>query len=40
VASAVLIGGGHVAVVTTVEQLLDALDAWRVPRNQRVRMAA
>jgi hypothetical protein len=40
VASAVLMGGGHVAVVTTVEQLLEALDAWRVPRAGRVRVAA
>ncbi|MFL5253254.1 MAG: hypothetical protein ACJ8AI_10235 [Rhodopila sp.] len=40
VASAVLMGGGHVGVVASVEQLLDALDEWRVPRARRVRVAA
>jgi hypothetical protein len=40
VATAVLLGGGHVAVVSSVEQLLACLDNWRVPRNRRVRVAA
>jgi hypothetical protein len=40
VASAVLMGGGHVGVVASVEQLLDCLDEWRVPRAGRVRVAA
>jgi hypothetical protein len=40
VASAVLLSGGHVAVVSSVEQLLDSLDAWRIPRSGRVRVAA
>jgi hypothetical protein len=40
VATALLMGGGHVAVVSTVEHLLAALDAWRVPRAGRVRVAA
>ena len=40
VASAVLMGGGHVAVVASMEQLLAALDQWRVPRAGRVRVAA
>jgi hypothetical protein len=40
VASAVLMGGGHVAVVASVEQLIETLDAWRIPRAGRVRVAA
>jgi hypothetical protein len=40
VATAVLMGGGHVAVVTSLEQLLAALDTWRVPRARRVQVAA
>jgi hypothetical protein len=40
VATAVLLGGGHVGVVASVEQLLDCLDEWRVPRAGRVRVAA
>jgi hypothetical protein len=40
VATAVLLAGGHVGVVASVEQLLDCLDEWRVPRAGRVRVAA
>jgi hypothetical protein len=40
VASAVLLAGGRVAAVTSVEQLLDCLDAWGIPRSRRVRVAA
>jgi hypothetical protein len=40
VATAVLLAGGRVGAVASVEQLLDCLDEWRVPRAGRVRVAA
>jgi hypothetical protein len=36
VAAAVLLGGGRVAVVRTVEELLRCLDVWEIPRARRV----
>lgn len=39
VASAVLCAGGKVAVVRNSDEMLEALDAWSIPRAHRVRMA-
>jgi len=40
VAAAVLAGGGLVGVVRTAAEALGCLDAWRIPRNRRVKVAA
>ena len=40
VASALLLAGGRVGAVTSVEQLLACLDEWQIPRAGRVRVAA
>lgn len=38
VASAVICSGGKVAVVRDAKEMLEALDAWGIPRNRRVVM--
>lgn len=40
VCSAVLAGGGRVAVVRDAEEMLHVLDAWAIPRAHRVKEAA
>jgi hypothetical protein len=40
VATAVLVAGGRVGVATTAEQVLACLDAWSIPRNNRIKVAA
>lgn len=40
VASAILLSGGKVGACCTVEQVLECLDTWAIPRNRRVRFAA
>lgn len=40
VASAIIASGGRVAVCARIEEVLDAIDAWSVPRSRRTRVAA
>jgi hypothetical protein len=40
VAAAVIAAGGRVAVVTDAAQLLEAIDAWGIPRARRIRSVA
>lgn len=40
VATAILLCGGKVGACCSVEQVLECLDTWAIPRNRRVRFAA
>ena len=40
VAAGILVCGGHMAVARDEVEVLAALDAWGIPRNRRVRVAA